>query len=240
MPEQPTSQLAESIDEHPRPPVSPEIVVFAKWGMAIFTLIPGANTTPLRMSAGIRRLLCRLARKPRPAASLILVFYSVVWYRRRIVLPELAARDRFLLHFEAVDYHASVWINGAKVCEHRGGYTPFTVDITTSLLPADQPQEIVVCAHDDPADLAKPRGKQDWRLRPHSIWYPRTTGITADRLDRAACPKPAWKPSRGVRILRVGRYVFMRMSHTPQAGNLRLALSSSCANTFSSLPITMR
>ena len=32
-------------------------------------------------------------------------------------------------------------------------------------------------ADDDPHDLAKPRGKQDWQLEPHSIWYPRTTGI---------------------------------------------------------------
>ena len=32
-------------------------------------------------------------------------------------------------------------------------------------------------AEDDPQDLEKPRGKQDWRLHPHSIWYPRTTGI---------------------------------------------------------------
>ena len=37
--------------------------------------------------------------------------------------------------------------------------------------------EIIVRAEDDPADLAKPRGKQDWQLEPHSIWYPRTTGI---------------------------------------------------------------
>ncbi len=32
-------------------------------------------------------------------------------------------------------------------------------------------------AEDDPGDLEKPRGKQDWQLEPHSIWYPRTTGI---------------------------------------------------------------
>jgi hypothetical protein len=36
---------------------------------------------------------------------------------------------------------------------------------------------VVVRAYDDPADLAKPRGKQDWQLQPHSIWYPRHTGI---------------------------------------------------------------
>ena len=60
--------------------------------------------------------------------------------------------------------------------EHEGGYTPFSADIT-DLLDADGPQTIVVRAYDDPADLAKPRGKQDWQLKPHSIWYPRTTGI---------------------------------------------------------------
>ena len=38
-------------------------------------------------------------------------------------------------------------------------------------------QTIVVRAEDDPHDLAKPRGKQDWQLEPHAIWYPRTTGI---------------------------------------------------------------
>lgn len=103
-------------------------------------------------------------------------FYSVVWYRCGLPLPELAAGERWVLHFEAVDYAATVWINGAKACEHRGGYTPFSVDIT-SLTEAPGPQEIVLRAEDDPADLAKPRGKQDWRLHPHSIWYPRTTGI---------------------------------------------------------------
>jgi hypothetical protein len=39
------------------------------------------------------------------------------------------------------------------------------------------PIEVVVRAEDDPQDLAKPRGKQDWQQHPHSIWYPRTTGI---------------------------------------------------------------
>jgi beta-galactosidase/beta-glucuronidase len=59
--------------------------------------------------------------------------------------------------------------------EHEGGYTPFHVDITRHL--ERGPQAVVVRAEDDPFDLAKPRGKQDWQLEPHSIWYPRTTGI---------------------------------------------------------------
>lgn len=103
-------------------------------------------------------------------------FYSSVWYRRNFDTPALPAGERLLLHCEAVDYRARVYINGKKVRTHEGGYSVFTADITDALLPGAT-QEIVVWAEDDPADLAKPRGKQDWKLEPHSIWYPRTTGI---------------------------------------------------------------
>ena len=104
-------------------------------------------------------------------------FYLAVWYRRKFRAPERKPSDRLLLHFEAVDYRATVWVNGSRVCEHEGGYTPFGADITAALGDAGELQEIIVRAEDDPADLAKPRGKQDWKLEPHSIWYPRTTGI---------------------------------------------------------------
>jgi beta-galactosidase/beta-glucuronidase len=103
-------------------------------------------------------------------------FYRAVWYRREVEAPERQAGHRMLLHFGAVDYTARVYVNGSLACSHEGGYTPFCADITELLAPSG-PQTIVVRAHDDPADLAKPRGKQDWQLEPHSIWYPRTTGI---------------------------------------------------------------
>jgi len=102
-------------------------------------------------------------------------FYRSCWYRREFRAPRLDSGQRLLLHFAAVDYRATVWINGLVVAKHEGGYTPFTTDITEYLV--EGPQTIVVCAEDDPANLSKPRGKQDWQLDPHSIWYPRTTGI---------------------------------------------------------------
>jgi beta-galactosidase/beta-glucuronidase len=102
-------------------------------------------------------------------------FFQQCWYRRQFKTPELKPQDRLILHFGAVDYSARVWVNGQLAVVHSGGYTPFKVDITDLL---DGPvQTIVVCASDDPHDLAKPRGKQDWQLEPHSIWYPRTSGI---------------------------------------------------------------
>lgn len=103
-------------------------------------------------------------------------FYAAVWYRRSFDAPPLGPDRRLLVHFEAVDYRTRVYVNGKKVITHEGGYSPFSADIT-DVLTIDGEQELIVWAEDDPADLAKPRGKQDWKLDPHSIWYPRTTGI---------------------------------------------------------------
>ena len=104
-------------------------------------------------------------------------FYRRCWYRRTIDVPPLPGGERLLLHFGAVDHTATVWVDGALAGCHEGGYTPFTIDLTDFLRPGVTSCSIVVRADDDPADLAKPRGKQDWQLEPHSIWYPRTTGI---------------------------------------------------------------
>jgi beta-galactosidase/beta-glucuronidase len=103
-------------------------------------------------------------------------FFRAVWYRRSIEVPELRNGERLVLHFGAVDYEATVWVDGERVAHHVGGYTPFSADITELCAPG-RTIDVVVRAEDDPADLAKPRGKQDWQLEPHSIWYPRTTGI---------------------------------------------------------------
>ena len=112
-----------------------------------------------------------------PASGLgVTSFFRACWYRRTIPVPRLGDGERLLLHFGAVDYEATVWAGGVPVGHHVGGYTPFTIDLTPCA-PGTEELEIVVRVEDDPQDLAKPRGKQDWQLEPHSIWYPRTTGI---------------------------------------------------------------
>jgi beta-galactosidase/beta-glucuronidase len=114
---------------------------------------------------------------PETAASEIgrTEFLPRCWYRTAIP-PLDPDGGRVLLHFGAVDYRAEVWVDGVPVASHRGGYTPFTCDITR-FSGARRPPMVVVRVDDDPHDLAKPRGKQDWQIEPHSIWYPRTTGI---------------------------------------------------------------
>ncbi len=108
-------------------------------------------------------------------------FHPCVWYRIELTSEDLTAAGhgddtRLLLHFGAVDYLATVWLGGTHLGDHEGGQTPFTFDVTSALR-GTGPHVLVVRAYEDPADLTQPRGKQDWRERPHDIWYERTTGI---------------------------------------------------------------
>jgi hypothetical protein len=95
-------------------------------------------------------------------------------YRRSFSLPHSWRKDRLLLHFEAVDWQATLRVNGQLIGEHSGGYDPFSFDITDALTDAEQQQlELSV---EDPTDTAsQPRGKQV--LNPGSIWYTPTSGI---------------------------------------------------------------
>ena len=65
---------------------------------------------------------------------------------------------------------------------HEDGYSPFHADVT-DLLNKGGPQTVVVRAYDDPADLAKPRGKQDWKARATLDLVPAHDGHLADGLD---------------------------------------------------------
>ena len=56
-----------------------------------------------------------------------------LWYRRTFEIAEAGRRQRLLLHFGAVDWQCTVWVNGQEVGEHTGGYDPFTFDITDAL-----------------------------------------------------------------------------------------------------------
>ncbi len=97
-----------------------------------------------------------------------------LWYHRTFTAPAVPQGGRLLLHFGAVDWDATVWVNGHRVGEHRGGYDPFTFDITSDLA-ANGKQEITVGVWDPTDRGQQPRGKQV--LHPHSIWYSAVTGI---------------------------------------------------------------
>ena len=89
-----------------------------------------------------------------------------LWYRRSFATPEMPKDGRLLLHFGASDWETVVSVNGKTVGMHRGGYDPFSFDITDALKP-NSVQELVV-------EVSDPT---DGSFQPHGIWYTPTTGI---------------------------------------------------------------
>jgi beta-galactosidase/beta-glucuronidase len=73
-----------------------------------------------------------------------------IWYRRTFEVPPTWRGQRLLLHFGAVDFEATVWVNGKEVGRHAGGYDAFSFDITDALA-ASGPNELVVAVW-DPTD----------------------------------------------------------------------------------------
>ncbi|WP_217988284.1 glycoside hydrolase family 2 protein [Aliifodinibius salipaludis] len=97
-----------------------------------------------------------------------------VWYKRLFEIDNPHEDGRVLLHFGASDWETDVRINDKYVGKHRGGYDPFTFDITDQVSGSGE-QEIEITVW-DPTDLgSQPVGKQTHD--PHSIWYTAVTGI---------------------------------------------------------------
>jgi beta-galactosidase/beta-glucuronidase len=99
---------------------------------------------------------------------------SRVWYRRTIALSKDRDGLRVLLHFGAVNWETTVWLNGKELGQHRGGYDGFTFDITDSLAPGAT-QQLVVAVWNPIDSGTQPRGKQVGR--PGGIMYTPSTGI---------------------------------------------------------------
>jgi hypothetical protein len=83
---------------------------------------------------------------------------QVLWYQRTIAIELDAKSSRTLLHFGAVDYEATVYLDGREIGTHAGGYQNFTFDITDALRPGPNELVVKVC---DPTDHGpNPHGKQ--------------------------------------------------------------------------------
>ena len=102
-------------------------------------------------------------------------FLNCVWYRRDITIPEDWKGGRVLLHFGAVDHTARVYLNGAEVGRHRGGYASFCLDITEALRAGVN--SLCVCAMDDSRSPLYGHGKQCREYHSYGCYYTRVTGI---------------------------------------------------------------
>ena len=101
-----------------------------------------------------------------------------MWYRRTFTVPagwQVGNGQRLQLNFGAVDYDATVLVNGTKVATHRGGYDAFSVDVTGALR-GSGPQELVVGVTDLTDQTWQPVGKQR-NVPDRGIFYTSSSGI---------------------------------------------------------------
>ncbi|WP_123041158.1 glycoside hydrolase family 2 protein [Cohnella candidum] len=103
------------------------------------------------------------------------LFHPYVWYQRNLEIPKEQSSKKAILHFQAVDYTAKVWVNGKYVGQHQGGYAAFSFDITGFI---DNASEInLVVKAEDSQNCDQPRGKQRWVKDNFECFYVQTTGI---------------------------------------------------------------
>ncbi|MBC9912005.1 glycoside hydrolase family 2 protein [Chitinophaga varians] len=98
---------------------------------------------------------------------------SLLWYHTSITLPATMKGKKVLLHFGAVDWRTTVYVNGKEAGSHEGGFDPFSFDITSLLKKGAQ--EITISVWDPTDEGPQPRGKQV--RQPNGIWYTPVTGI---------------------------------------------------------------
>ncbi len=148
-------------------------------------------------------------------------FLNVVWYRREVEIPSSWQGRKVLLHFQAVDYDATVWVNSQEVGRHRGGFTPFSCDLS-GIAGGGDTITIVVRARDN-HQPPQPRGKQTQDFNPSGVFYPRTTGI--------------WQT---VWLEPVPDYALRRTRITPDLANSRFCLEQPLTRTHPGLRLRAR
>jgi beta-galactosidase/beta-glucuronidase len=96
-----------------------------------------------------------------------------LWYQRNMEIKDYNAQMHYLLHFGAVDYQATIFVNGKEAGTHKGGYQEFTIDITKYIQSGSNELMVTVLDPTDQGD--NPKGKQV--LKPGGIMYTATSGI---------------------------------------------------------------
>lgn len=143
-------------------------------------------------------------------------FIPEMWYQRRLEIPADWDGKRILLHFGAVDYIASIYIDGRIAGRHWGGSSSFTVDITR-MVSAGKTHNLVIRVEDDERSGEYAKGKQCGRYASFGCEYTRTTGIW-QTVWMEAVHKDGLKDVYVIPDLDQSRFVFRPEYHAVQQG----------------------
>ncbi len=134
-------------------------------------------------------------------------FIEIMWYHRRIKIPESWEGKLILLNFGAVDFESEIFIDGGSAGRHWGGSASFSVDITELVKPGSE-HDLVVFVRDELRSGEQPHGKQSNKAFSYGCLYTRTTGIWQTVWLEAVNPC-ALKKCRIVPNLDDGNFVFI-------------------------------
>jgi hypothetical protein len=200
------------LQEYPRPQL-----VRTNWLNlnGIWQFQPGATNDPVPVNQTLSSSI--LVPYPMESAiSGVMQYSAFSWYRRTFVVPPAWSGKRIILHLDAVNWQAQVFINGQSLGIHKGGYDPFSYDIT-SLLGGGGTQELIVQVYDPVDNGGQPRGKQT--LYPGGIMYTSSSGI--------------WQP---VWLEPVDATGIQNLVINPDVDNSRLRLT---VNTYATTGVTI-
>lgn len=166
-----------ALPDYPRPQLARPSAAAPEWANlnGLWQYQPWDGFSPLPFGTDLAKQI--LVPYPTESAlSGIQAHSDYMVYRRTVTVPDPWKNGdrRIHLNFGAVDYEATVYVNGREVAHHTGGYTAFTADITDALV-AKGPQEILVAVHAPANSENIPVGKQS--LTPGGIFYTASSGI---------------------------------------------------------------
>ena len=146
-----------------------------------------------------------------------------LWYQRALTFTKEECqrkekKERCILHFDAVDQQAVVYVNDIEVAKHYGGYLPFEVDITEYI--SDAPCTLKVRVQDDSDTSYHTRGKQT--LKRGGMFYTAQSGIWQSVWYE-------WVPENYVRKLKItpdydSAYVKIQIDSTTRFDTLQINL----------------
>ena len=164
-------------NEHPRPDRKRESILNlnGEWEFEIDNARSGLEKGFAKRKSLDGRITVPFCPESRLSGVAHTDFMNAVWYRKDIEIPNEWKNKRVILHIDACDYFTTVFVNGNRVGEHKGGYTSFAFDITDQL--CAEGNYITVYVEDDIRSEWQVSGKQSHRLDSYGCHYTRTTGI---------------------------------------------------------------
>lgn len=115
-------------------------------------------------------------------------FIPAIWYQRKVTVPAAWAGKKILIHFGAVDYFATLYVNGEVAGRHWGGSSSFEIDIT-DYVKAGEEANLILWVKDDVRSGAQTGGKQSHSYYSSGCYYTRVTGIWQTVWMEAVAPQ---------------------------------------------------